>query len=80
MVYLLPLGPLSTNIEHVDTELTHVEPGLRDTSRLGTSAQDVGFIRDVVWQGDTSDMGKEAVHAEFVSDFRQNCLRRSTTD
>jgi hypothetical protein len=34
--HLLPLRPLPTDIKHVDAQLTHVEPGLRDTGRLGT--------------------------------------------
>lgn len=34
--HLLPLRPLPTDVKHVDAQLTHVEPGLRDTGRLGT--------------------------------------------
>ena len=58
--YLLPLGPLPTNVEHVDAQLTHVEPSLGDTSRLGTRSQDIGFIRDIVWQRKTSHVGEKA--------------------
>jgi len=38
---LLPLASLSSDIEHVDTQLSHIKPRLADTRRLRTCSQHI---------------------------------------
>lgn len=62
---LLPLASLSADVEHMDAELTHVEPRLADTRRLRPCTEHIGLIRDIVWCANLAELGEEiggAVH------------------
>lgn len=56
---LLSLAPLTTDVEHVNAELTHVEPRLADTRRLCSRSQHVCLVRDVIWCADLAYVGEK---------------------
>lgn len=45
---LLALAPLSSDVKHVDAQLSHVEPRLADTRRLCPRSQHVVLVGDVI--------------------------------
>lgn len=56
---LLSLASLSTDIEHMNAQLSHVKPRLTDTSGLRPRSQNISLIGHIIWPCDFSDVGEK---------------------
>ena len=57
---LLTLTPLASHVEHVNTELAHLEAGFIDTRRLCSGAENIHLVGNVVGVDDPLGLLKEA--------------------